>query len=98
MEVTATQSKPVQKVMDAIRHEHRVCGNLFLNDALMDPVATLYNYYTFDKTITIRASGAGGMPPRKGGNVKPTIVKQTSSDQEDNRGTGVKDRYLYPVP
>ena len=37
------------------------------------------------------------MPPREGGNVKPTIVKQKSSDQEDNntRAKGVKDRYLY---
>ena len=84
MEIDALQSKPVQKLMDAIKQEHGVCGNLFLDDVMMDPISGLYNYYTFDKIIIIRASGAGGMPPKRGGNVKPTIVKQKTSDQEDN--------------
>ena len=95
MEIDALQSKPVQKLMDAIRHEHGVCGTLFLGETPLGPISGLYNYNTFDKTVSIRATGAGGMPPKRGGNVKPTIVKQKTSDQEDNtRAKGVKDRYL----
>ena len=97
MEIDGLQSKPVQKLMDAIRHEHGVCGTLFLGETPLDPITTLCNYNTYDKTISIRATGAGGMPPKRGGNVKPTIVKQKTSDQEDNnsRAKGVKDRYLF---
>ena len=97
MEIDALQSKPVQKLMDAIRHEHGVCGALFLGETPLDPITTLCNYSTFDKTVSIRATGAGGMPPKRGGNVKPTIVKQKTSDQEDNnsRAKVVKDRYLF---